>query len=308
MKSKIQKKYWSGEGRKIIAIPRQVLKKIKQENETLNNIWITDLGYYPHAMNHHTERKHGCPENILIYCTNGRGWVRNSKKTYEVNPNSFIILPHDMEHEYGASQHDPWSIYWLRFGGSGLQVLNDLIFVKNCFSPRHFYNKTEAIQLFNDMFNVLEKGYSKHYLAYVNMILINFLTLFLFQHGSIIKDEAKSPHEIIIQKAIKYMQAHLERSVTISELSLAAGCSSSLLSSLFKNSTGYSAINYFNHLKIQKACQYFCSTNALVKEVAAQLGYDDPYYFSRLFTLLMGISPNQYRRKNFENKARISIR
>ena len=125
-------------------------------------------------------------------------------------------------------------------------------------------------------------------------------SLFLFQHGSVIKAETKSPHEIIIQKTIEYMQAHLEHLVTISELSLAAGCSSSLLSSVFKNSTGYSPINYFNHLKIQKACQYFYSTNALVKEVAAQLGYDDPYYFSRLFTLLMGISPSQYRKKNLQ--------
>ena len=151
------------------------------------------------------------------------------------------------------------------------------------------------------MFSVLEQGYSKQFLVYVNLMLVNFLTLFFFQHGSIIKKETTNPHDIIIQKAISYMQANLQLPVTNSELAIASGCSCSQLSTLFKNSTGYSPINYFNQLKIQKACQYFYATNALVKEVAAQLGFDDPYYFSRLFTRLMGFSPNQYRKRNIQN-------
>jgi len=298
MKSNIPKKYWRGEGRKIIAIPRQVLKKQRLNNALLNSLYIIDLGHYPHASKHHTHRKNGCPENILIYCTDGAGWVRNSKGRHEVNPNSFFILPQNTEHEYGASEQDPWSIYWIRFGGNGLSNLNDLTFVKHCFEPKHFPYKTDAIQLFNEMFGVLEQGYSKQYLVYVNMLLVNYLTLFLFQQGSVIKKETTNPHDIIIQKAIGYMQANLHHPVITSELSIAAGCSSSHLSNLFKRSTGYSPINYFNHLKVQKACQQFYATDALVKEVAAQLGYDDPYYFSRLFTKLMGVSPKQYKKRN----------
>jgi AraC family transcriptional regulator, arabinose operon regulatory protein len=300
MKSNIPKKYWSGEGRKIVAIPQQVLKKQSLNNALLNNLYITDLGYYPHASKHHTHRKNGCPENILIYCSDGVGWVRTSKGRYEVKANSFFMLPKNNEHEYGASEQDPWTIYWIRFGGSGLNSLNDLTIAKHYFEPKHFPYKTDAIQLFNDMFSVLQQGYSKQYLIYVNMTLVNFLTLFLFQHGSIIKKVTTNPHDIIIQKAIGYMQTNLHNPITNSDLSIAAGCSGSQLSNLFKSSTGYSPINYFNHLKIQKACQHFYATNALVKEVATQLGYDDPYYFSRLFTKLMGVSPNQYRKRNIQ--------
>ena len=300
MKRNISKKYWSGEGRKIIVIPQQVLKKQRQNNALVNNLDMTDLGYYPHASKHHTHRRNGGPENILIYCTEGSGWVRNSTGRHQVNPNDFFILPQHTEHEYGASAQDPWSVYWIRFEGNGLNNLNGLTFAKHCFDPKHFPYKTDAIQLFNEMFTVLEQGYSKQYLVYVNMVLVNFLTLFLFQHGSVVKKETTHPHDIIIQKAIGYMQANLHQRVTNSGLSAAAGCSTSQLSTLFKNSTGYSPINYFNHLKIQKACQHFYATDALVKEIAAQLGYDDPYYFSRLFTKLMGVSPNQYRKRNMQ--------
>jgi AraC-like DNA-binding protein len=43
------------------------------------------------------------------------------------------------------------------------------------------------------------------------------------------------------------------------------------------------------------ACQYLHFTELRVKEIADKLGIEDPYYFTRLFTKLMSMSPNQYR-------------
>jgi AraC family transcriptional regulator of arabinose operon len=37
------------------------------------------------------------------------------------------------------------------------------------------------------------------------------------------------------------------------------------------------------------------STEHSVKAIAAQLGYDDPLYFSRLFSKTIGLSPRAYR-------------
>ena len=62
--------------------------------------------------------------------------------------------------------------------------------------------------------------------------------------------------------------------------------------SVFKKKTGFTPIEYFNHLKVQKACQYLLFSDLRIKEIAYQLGIDDPYYFSRLFRKVMGTSPN----------------
>jgi AraC-like DNA-binding protein len=297
-KDNIPKNYWKGEGRKIISIPQQVLKKQGLNNALLNGLFIKDLGYYPVAAKHHTHRNNGSAHNILIYCVAGSGWVKNAKGIQKVTENSFFILPQNIEHEYGASEDDPWTIYWIEFGGNMLANINDMSFTKDCFNPKHFPYKNDAIQLFNEIFNVLEQGYDKEYLAYVNMKLINCLTLFLFQRGSVVKKNRENSHDVIFQKAKAYMQSNLHRSILLPDLSAAAGCSDSKISTIFKNITGHSPINYFNQLKIQKACQLFYGTNGLVKEVAAQLGYHDPYYFSRLFTQLMGTSPNAYKSRN----------
>ena len=49
-------------------------------------------------------------------------------------------------------------------------------------------------------------------------------------------------------------------------------------------------------LKMEQACQLLDSTELSVKGVAAELGYDDPLYFSRQFSKTVGLSPRAYRR------------
>ncbi|MBC7626240.1 MAG: helix-turn-helix transcriptional regulator [Ferruginibacter sp.] len=56
-------------------------------------------------------------------------------------------------------------------------------------------------------------------------------------------------------------------------------------------------MEYFNHLKIQKACQFLLFTKLRIKEISIELGIEDHYYFSRLFHKVMGVSPVCYRKK-----------
>lgn len=56
-----------------------------------------------------------------------------------------------------------------------------------------------------------------------------------------------------------------------------------------------SPMDYFIHLKLQKACLLLYTDDIKVKDIALLVGYDDPYYFSRLFKKYQGLSPDQYR-------------
>jgi AraC-like DNA-binding protein len=91
------------------------------------------------------------------------------------------------------------------------------------------------------------------------------------------------------------MQEHINENITLQELSKHYNYSASRFSSLFKQKTGYSPIDYFIQMKMQKASQQLDFTDHSVKDIAMSMGFDDPYYFSKRFRKIIGMSPKQYR-------------
>lgn len=91
------------------------------------------------------------------------------------------------------------------------------------------------------------------------------------------------------------MYRHLDRELTLAELSAAMGTSPSTLSAVFRQCTGHAPMDFFTRLKMKQACRMLRSGGEYVYEVARQLGYRDPYYFSRAFKKVMGVSPRSYQ-------------
>ncbi len=92
------------------------------------------------------------------------------------------------------------------------------------------------------------------------------------------------------------MRANLARSLPLRELSRHAGLSPTRYSAIFREQTGFSSVEHHIRLRMQAACHCLDTTALNVKEVAAKLGYDDPYYFSCIFRKILGCSPLAYRR------------
>jgi len=262
-------------------------------------IYITDIGYYPKAEFHYAERPAGISQHIIIYCVEGTGWLEINKKRIDVNPSEFIIIPANIPHRYGAGANKPWTIYWVHFKGELAAYIVELILNNSeNYKPNLSYND-QRIQLFDDIYKNLEKGYSGDALRYVNMIFSHFLSSLIYEEK--FNDTEQKKDRNIVALTIELMQKKIHSVIKLSEFAGFANLSVSHFSAIFKAKTGYSPIEYFNHLKIQKACQYLSFTNMSVKELAMSLGMEDQYYFSRMFTKLMGTSPTGYRKKNNSN-------
>jgi AraC-like DNA-binding protein len=108
-----------------------------------------------------------------------------------------------------------------------------------------------------------------------------------------------------IEQSISYMLQHVNQPLQVSALAAAVNVSPSHYSALFKRWTGSPPIDYFIHLRMRHACQLFDSTSLNVKEVAAALGYDDPFYFSRTFKTINQIAPSEYRMMSKESRATV---
>lgn len=282
------------QGQKVIVIPEQVIKSKCVKNEMINTLYITDIGHYPKARFHYIERALGAEQYILIYCHDGKGEVVICNKEYKMGADDFIIIPIQTPHSYTADEKDPWSIYWVHFKGTVSHKIASDIEKKN--GLKGFIRfKEKSIGLFDEMYAQLEKGYSNDNLMCVNMCLWHFFSTFLFNDKYDISGELSNKDAIDL--AIDFLSKHTDSVLSLEEIAREVNLSSSHFSYLFRKKTGFSPMEYFNHLKVQKACQYLLFTNLRIKEISREIGLEDQYYFSRMFTKVMGLSPNEYRKK-----------
>lgn len=119
--------------------------------------------------------------------------------------------------------------------------------------------------------------------------LLSTLTYYSTQPGG----EAERP---VLNHIRDYLNQHYREPVSYSTLSKEFGFVPSYLSTLFRAGLGVSPAGYLTNLRISKAKEFLAENpHAMVKEVAEQVGYEDPLHFSRIFKKVTGVSPKEYQ-------------
>lgn len=281
-------------GQRAIVLPKAVIHKFCLFNQVINKAYITDLGYYPKAQYHYRKRPLGADQNILIYCLEGKGAVTIDTVNYGIGPGDYFIIPSNMPHHYKTDEKNPWTIYWCHFKGEQADAIVQKLIDRAGSFKYNIDFLGERISIFDQLYSNLEKGYSYENLTYVNLLFLQFLSSFLFSDRFSVNLQNKT--DSFLEKSICFMQDHVDKNLTLQDFAGHVNYSPSHYSLKFKNETGFSPIEYFNQLKIQKACQYLQFTDLRIKEIAFKIGIHDAYYFTRLFGKTMGFSPKDYRR------------
>ncbi len=281
-------------GQRTIVLPEFIIEDIR--NDPLGSqLYLTDIGYYPRAQYHHRLRLEGCDQYILIYCTEGKGWFSVEGKRNRVSANQYFIIPKGLSHAYGSDEKEAWSIYWVHFSGDLALHFSEISCDAKFIVPSKVSRIEDRIQLFEEIIQNLEMGYSQENINYANICLWHFLAS--FKYISQFRQIRKIREHNLIEDTVLFMKENLVKRITLEELSTNVRLSSSHYSMVFRKKTGRSPMEYLMHLRIQKACQLLDATEFRIKEVAVMVGYDDPYYFSRVFKKIMNTSPASYRKK-----------
>ena len=101
-----------------------------------------------------------------------------------------------------------------------------------------------------------------------------------------------------IEKARQYVSDHVEEQINLQDVADYVFLSPNYLSSLFKKQYGQSFISYINQVKVNRACELIRERKLLIGEIAFQLGYENAYYFARVFRRYTGMSPSEWEKKN----------
>ncbi|MCX7894090.1 MAG: helix-turn-helix domain-containing protein [Burkholderiales bacterium] len=109
---------------------------------------------------------------------------------------------------------------------------------------------------------------------------------------------AETEHaDSLVERAQDWLQKHMARDITMSDLARAVAASDRTLLRRFGAATGRTPLGYLQALRLQAARALLEAGDMPVQSIATQVGYSDASSFSRLFRQCMGLSPGAYRRR-----------
>ncbi|MDY3919004.1 MAG: AraC family transcriptional regulator [Candidatus Limivivens sp.] len=288
-----EKKREGFKGEWMFVLPTEVFEEYA-EHPLVKRMYLTDVGFFPHAAHHFRERKEGIEEYIYIYCVEGSGVIElPGKEKIVLHQNEAFCIPRFCGHRYYACQENPWSILWVHFKGedAGNYPLELCRVVR--FESANATNR--MMFLFDLLLRVLGGNYTLGNFIYLSQVLSTILAETYYRE----KQNTTLEQNRHVTNVVRYMYRHLEENLTLDDLTGEFEFSRSYLNEIFQKYTKHAPMDFFAHLKMKEACKLLRSTNLYVYQVGQRLGYQDPYYFSRAFRKIVGVSPKEYKNGDY---------
>ncbi len=278
--------------RSILLPPKQIREALGKP--LLGDLLVTRIGYNPHAQGSYIPRPDGSLDHIMIHCIEGEGWLNIGGREHVVEAGTMLCIPAGAPHWYGAGADNPWSAYWIHMTGRqageyfqflGASVERPLL---------HLPDSREILAAFEETWALMKAVHTGENLIMASLSLARYL-LAVRRAMSATKGRTRAVDQRI-QETIAFVAANLAAEVSLAELAHLARLSVNRYAANFRRTTGCSPTEYFNRLRVQRACEMLRTTTISVREIARQMGYPDPYYFSRAFKQQVGVSPAAFRK------------
>ncbi|WP_271629019.1 response regulator transcription factor [Caldicellulosiruptor sp. DIB 104C] len=140
-------------------------------------------------------------------------------------------------------------------------------------------------QKLSDIFNFSSVS---EYVNYIKKFVHEATEIVISLKGILsIKDE--------IDEAIKFINLNYHKDINMAMVANHVSLNYYYFSSIFKEKTGMSFLDYLNKVRVEKAKELLAKTDLKVWEIASKVGYKNPKHFARIFKEITGLTPNEYR-------------
>ena len=101
----------------------------------------------------------------------------------------------------------------------------------------------------------------------------------------------------VVEQMVNYFEDHYSEKISLDQIAENMYLSPFYISKIFKSETGDTPIRHLINIRLEKAKELLeQGYDGSIQEIAALVGYDDAYHFSKLFKKRFGVPPSQVRR------------
>lgn len=235
----------------------------------------------------------------VLYIANGKGvFESKSRPLSEVHEGTVIFLFPNEWHRYKPDENTGWSEFWVGFDGIFAHHLANSNFISQETALVHIGLQEAVIDLFTKIIE-LTKTERPGYQPQVSGMLMHLLgeVFSLYKQREL---EVENISEFVISKARLIIRENINNKIQMEKVAEDLNVSYSWFRKAFKAYTGLAPNQYLIQLKIDKAKTMLQDANLSSKQIAYELGLDSAFYFSKIFKIKTGYSPEAYRRKFYK--------
>lgn len=280
---------------------------LANERDAEWGLTVTTIGYedigpndsYPtkgHADGYYFELDRGrvLNEYQLLYNPEGEG-IFNSASVKNVHlreGDMFLLFPGEW-HTYHPIGNG-WKSYWIGFKGRNMDERVKAGFLSPSKPVYHVGFSDNIVSLYKQAYEAAleEAAYSQQLMAGIVNHLIGMM--YSLERNIELKTRSQT-HVDMINRARLRIRESLESPLTIQQVAEELGVSYSNFRKLFKEHTGFSPAVYQQDLRLQRAKELLSTTDMSIKEIAYQLNFESPDYFSAKFKIKTGRRPSELR-------------
>ena len=234
-------------------------------------------------------------EYQILYIRSGKGVIEFKRgKSIPIQGGSVIILHPGEWHRYHPDPETGWSEAYIGIGGE---------FLKHIFAEPFFRHPPNIIDLQPDgrfdhdmielvddiQANSVEHPYT---LAMKTMALIASL----FERPANL--QGKAAYNVMIRQANLHIAHHLGEVIDFPALAKQCGMGYSLFRKCFQSYNGMAPLEYQIALRMRRAMHLLTSSNVPIAQIATEIGFSSPAYFSKFFRDKTGVPPSQFRTRS----------
>ncbi|MDE7220838.1 MAG: AraC family transcriptional regulator [Oscillospiraceae bacterium] len=227
---------------------------------------------------------------LLHHVMSGKGVYVCQDKCRELGPgDTFLVYPDTAIH-YCADSSEPWEYVWVGFGGLDAGRFME----RTDFTPEEpvYYGRDsgELRELIQEVYACF--GTKPWEQLAMTARLYDLLSFLVRTARSGKREGTDGPDCALL--AAEYIVNHYEEPITVEGLAAYASVSHSSLYRRFVKRFQISPKRFLLEYRIERACALLTETDCSIQEISTSVGFEDPFYFSRAFKDIKGISPRQY--------------
>ena len=225
------------------------------------------------------------PHHGLVFVMSGELTMTRAKETIKAGSGSILMLWQHESYQLDVTGNKDTEYVVISYLAEPLEVLQQLMPHRSFATayPQRYWDLFAAVVDLNTAYTICAQTRLR---ANVQEILCCVIQE--YYHRSL------SVKESYAEKALAFMKNYFAEPLTSEDIAQAAGISVSHLRLLFKKEYGISLMQKLNKIRVQRAKELLSSGMFTLAEVAAACGFQNEYYFSRVFKQHTGISPGKY--------------